>query len=200
MQMAFTLLWTTSWFRTPISNEKGWIQKCQRNAPVVPKQSLITFATRELFFWTSTQPAEEKMEVEENTSDRCRWIKVNWKWGQIGRVQLGIFLRFNPVVTFLSAAIIWSMVIWCTVQAKFAKEEMSRWTLWITEVFTWMYIGTSDIWAVFIVVLYFSKYGNMKLGKPDDKPEFGDLTYFTMLFAAGVAIGLFYFGVGEMKW
>ena len=52
---------------------------------------------------------------------------------------------------------------------------------------------------MFIVVLYFSKYGNMKLGKPDDKPEFGDLTYFTMLFAAGVAIGLFYFGVGEMK-
>ena len=76
---------------------------------------------------------------------------------------------------------------------------MSKWTLWITEVFTWMYIGTSDIWAVFMVVLYFSKYGNMKLGKPDDKPEFGDLTYFTMLFAAGVAIGLFYYGVGEMK-
>ena len=37
----------------------------------------------------------------------------------------------------------------------------------------------------------------MKLGKPDDKPDFNDLTYFTMLFAAGIGIGLFYFGVGE---
>ena len=40
------------------------------------------------------------------------------------------------------------------------------------------------------------KYGNMKLGKPNEKPEFKDATYFTMLFAAGIGIGLFYFGVG----
>lgn len=59
-----------------------------------------------------------------------------------------------------------------------------------------MYIGTQDAWAVFIIVLYFSKYGKMKLGKPDEKPEFKDATYFTMLFAAGIGIGLFYFGVG----
>lgn len=57
MNMAFTLLWTTSWFRTPISNEKGWIQKCQRNAPVVPKQSLITFATRELYVFLDVDTA-----------------------------------------------------------------------------------------------------------------------------------------------
>jgi len=37
----------------------------------------------------------------------------------------------------------------------------------------------------------------MKLGKPHEKPEFNDATYFTMLFAAGIGIGLFYFGIGE---
>ena len=61
-----------------------------------------------------------------------------------------------------------------------------------------MYIGTQDAWAVFIIALYFSKYGTMKLGKPDEKPEFKDATYFTMLFAAGIGIGLFYFGVGKL--
>ncbi|KAM7432094.1 hypothetical protein ABFA07_017451 [Porites harrisoni] len=140
------------------------------------------------------------MEVDENASERCRWLRVNWKWGTIGRTDVGIFLRFNPVVTFFSAAIIWFFVIWCAVQADVANKEMGSWMLWITEVFTWMYIGTQDVWAVFIVVLYFSKYGKMKLGKPDDKPEFNDLTYFTMLFAAGVGIGLFYFGVAEPIW
>ena len=73
---------------------------------------------------------------------------------------------------------------------------MAEWKTWITATFTWMYIGTQDAWAVNIIVLYFSKYGNMKLGKPDEKPEFKDATYFTMLFAAGIGIGLFYFGVG----
>ena len=46
------------------------------------------------------------------------------------------------------------------------------------------------------LLCFFSKYGNMKLGKPDDKPDFSDATYFTMLFAAGIGVGLFYFGVG----
>ncbi|XP_067026316.1 glycine betaine transporter 1-like [Acropora muricata] len=140
------------------------------------------------------------MEVDPNALERCRWVRVNWKWGQIGGTQIGIFLRFNPVVTFLSGAIIWFFVIWCAVQADVANREMSKWMLWITETFTWMYIGTQDVWAIFIVVLYFSKYGKMKLGKPEDKPEFNDLTYFTMLFAAGIGIGLFYFGVAEPIW
>lgn len=137
------------------------------------------------------------MEIDENASERFRWLRVNWKWGTIRNVKIGIFLRFNPVVTFLSAAIIWFFVIWCAVQADVANREMSKWMLWITEVFTWMYIGTQDVWFLFIIVLYFSKYGKMKLGKPDDKPDFNDLTYFTMLFAAGIGIGLFYFGVGK---
>ncbi|KAL9963052.1 hypothetical protein ACROYT_G032215 [Oculina patagonica] len=76
---------------------------------------------------------------------------------------------------------------------------MSKWMLWITEVFTWMYIGTQDVWAIFIIALYVSKYGNIKLGKPDDKPVFNDLTYFKMLFAADIGIGLFYFGVEEYE-
>ena len=137
------------------------------------------------------------MEIDENASERFRWFRVNWKWGTIRNAKIGIFLRFNPVVTFLSAAIIWSFVIWCAVDADKANTEMSKWMLWITQVFTWMYIGTQDVWFLFIIVLYFSKYGKMKLGKPDDKPDFNDLTYFTMLFAAGIGIGLFYFGVGK---
>ncbi|KAJ7373012.1 hypothetical protein OS493_015482 [Desmophyllum pertusum] len=140
------------------------------------------------------------MEIDEHASERCRWVRINWKWGTIGGRKLGIFLRFNPVVTFLSAAIIWFFVIWCAVQADVANKEMAKWMVWITETFTWMYIGTQDVWAIFIIVLYFSKYGKMKLGKPDDEPEFNDLTYFTMLFAAGIGIGLFYFGVAEPVW
>ena len=132
------------------------------------------------------------MDVDENAAEKFRWIRLNWTFGRFS-----FNLRFNPVVTFVSAAIIWSFVIWCSVDADVALKQLTSWMTWITYTCTWMYIGTQDVWAIFIVVLYFSKYGKMKLGKPDDKPDFSDATYFTMLFAAGIGVGLFYFGVGE---
>lgn len=138
------------------------------------------------------------METSENhTTDKCRWLRLQWKCCKIGRFKLSLGLRLNPVVTSISALVIWGFVAWCMIKAEAADAKMRVWKLWITDTFTWMYIGTQDVWAVFIVVLYFSKYGKMKLGKPDDKPEFNDASYFTMLFAAGIGIGLFYFGVGR---
>jgi len=137
---------------------------------------------------------------QEDAANRCRWFRVNWKWCKMGSSNLGINIRLNPVVSFVSALIIWGFVVWCMIDPEVANERMGEWKSWITKTFTWMYIGTQDAWAVFIIVLYFSKYGNMKLGKPDEKPEFKDASYFTMLFAAGIGIGLFYFGVGMLNY
>ena len=58
-------------------------------------------------------------------------------------------------------------------------------------------LGASDVRLIFILALLFSKYSKLKLGKENEKPEFSDVTYFTMLFVAGMGIGLFYFGVAE---
>lgn len=134
---------------------------------------------------------------QEDALNRCRWFRINWKWCKMGRSSVGINIRLNPVVSFVSALIIWGFVAWCIIEPEAANKQMGIWKLWITRTFTWMYIGTQDAWAVFIIVLYFSKYGEMKLGKPDEKPEFKDASYFTMLFAAGIGIGLFYFGIGK---
>ncbi|KAK3754420.1 hypothetical protein QZH41_000781 [Actinostola sp. cb2023] len=103
----------------------------------------------------------------------------------------------NPVVTFVSAILIWGFVIYCLTWPDQAKTEIPKWKDWITLTWTWLYIGTQDVWAVFILYLLFSKYNKIKLGKPDEKPEFSDATYFTMLFAAGIGVGLFYFGIAE---
>ena len=54
-----------------------------------------------------------------------------------------------------------------------------------------------DLWLFFMVWLYFSKYGSLKLGKDDDEPEFPALTWFSMMFSCGVGVGLFYYGVAE---
>ncbi|RMX43466.1 hypothetical protein pdam_00001886 [Pocillopora damicornis] len=125
------------------------------------------------------------MEVDNNVSEKFTWLRVRKKIGRFG-----VNIRINPIVTFISAAIIWGFVIFCAVKADLAYKELTKSMIWITDTCTWMYIGTQDVWAVFIIVLYFSKYGKMKLGKPDDKPDFSDASYFTMLFAAGIGVGL----------
>lgn len=145
-----------------------------------------------------TSSASSASSEHEDAANRCRWFRINWKWGKMGSSSLGINIRLNPVVSVVSALIIWGFVAWCMIKPEAANKQMGTWKTWITQTFTWMYIGTQDAWAVFIIALYFSKYGSMKLGKPDEKPEFKDASYFTMLFAAGIGIGLFYFGVGML--
>ena len=67
----------------------------------------------------------------------------------------------------------------------------------MTDVFTWLYIASQDVWVLFFVWLYFSKYSSIKLGKDDDEPEFNNVSWFIMYYASGVSVGLFFYGVAE---
>src|SRR3712207_1727387 len=57
-----------------------------------------------------------------------------------------------------------------------------------------------SFFLVFIIYLAFSRYGKIKLGAPDDEPEFGNFAWFSMLFQAGMGIGLVFSGVAEPAW
>jgi choline-glycine betaine transporter len=54
-----------------------------------------------------------------------------------------------------------------------------------------------QVWVVFLIALYVSRLGKMKLGRPDDEPEYPAASWFMMMFSAGIGIGLFFFGVAE---
>jgi choline-glycine betaine transporter len=116
----------------------------------------------------------------------------------------GQFLRIamNPVVTICSSVLLWLFVILCCAMPDHMLKSMDVVAFdWIPEVWTWLYIISQDIWIfVLIYVMVISKYGNLKLGKEDDQPEFSLATWFSMLFSAGVAIGLFYYSVAEPMW
>ena len=53
------------------------------------------------------------------------------------------------------------------------------------------------MWAVFLLYVAFSKYGNIKLGKAHEKPEFNNISWFSMLFSCGIAVGVYTLGVSE---
>ncbi|XP_028401314.1 uncharacterized protein LOC114524439 [Dendronephthya gigantea] len=129
----------------------------------------------------------------ENANNEEAQSKYHSFEAKVGPVRISI----NPVVTILSALIIWGFVIICMIMPSDAMNAMNSAKSWITTTSTWFYVGTKNIWLVFVLFILFSKHSKTKLGKDDDEPEFSDMTYFTMLFAAGVGIGLFYFGVAE---
>lgn len=51
--------------------------------------------------------------------------------------------------------------------------------------------------SLFCLYLCFSRYGDIKLGKDDSKPEYSNISWFSMLFSAGMGVGLVFFGVAE---
>jgi|UniRef100_A0A7S4CB01 choline-glycine betaine transporter len=105
-------------------------------------------------------------------------------------------LVFNPVVTILGIVILWSFAIWAMVDQQNAKAALEDWKAWISWTFTWLYIGSQDVWIIFLFVVYY-KFGHVKLGPEDAKPEFSNVSYFMMIYSCGVAVGLFFYGVSE---
>jgi glycine betaine transporter len=67
----------------------------------------------------------------------------------------------------------------------------------IIEHFGWAYLLSAFGFVVFSVYIALSRYGRLKLGKPHDKPQYSYFGWFSMLFAAGMGIGLIFWGVSE---
>ncbi|ALC89040.1 glycine/betaine ABC transporter permease [Bacillus sp. FJAT-18017] len=61
----------------------------------------------------------------------------------------------------------------------------------------WVYLGSTLFFVIFSVYLLFSKYGNIRLGRKNDTPDFSTGSWLAMLFGAGMGIGIVYWSVAE---
>ena len=68
---------------------------------------------------------------------------------------------------------------------------------WIVDTLGWYYILIMFAFIIFCLYVALSKYGRIKLGAPDEEPDFSTGAWFSMLFATGMGIGLIFYGVGE---
>jgi len=101
-----------------------------------------------------------------------------------------------PVFT-LAAAFNISIILFGAIWTDTASRVFSATLSFITNVFGWYYIAVVSLLLVFVVWLAFSRFGRIRLGPPDSRPEFGYLAWFSMLFAAGMGMGLVFWGVAE---
>lgn len=67
----------------------------------------------------------------------------------------------------------------------------------LTKNFTWLYLLAMLVFVCFSLVIAFSKYGTIRLGKDSDKPEYSTFSWFAMLFCAGMGVGLVFWGISE---
>lgn len=67
----------------------------------------------------------------------------------------------------------------------------------LTNQLGWFYLLAATAFVGFSIYLIFSPYGRIKLGKPDEKPQYSFLTWFAFLFTAGMGIGLVFWGAAE---
>lgn len=61
----------------------------------------------------------------------------------------------------------------------------------------WVYVWSVTLFVIFLIYIMTSKYGNIRLGRNDSKPNYSFFSWLSMLFAAGMGIGLMYFSVAE---
>jgi BCCT family betaine/carnitine transporter len=106
-------------------------------------------------------------------------------------------LELHKSVFFLSAAVIVLFVIGTLVNPVGAKKVFDAAKGWTIDNFDWFFMISGNIFVLFCLVLIASPMGIIRLGGPSAKPEFSRLSWFAMLFAAGMGIGLMFWSVAE---
>lgn len=100
---------------------------------------------------------------------------------------------FVPAVIIIAVALVFAT--WFgRAQGAEAFEELNT---GIVDTIGWWYVLVCTLFIGFGAWAAFSKAGNIRLGRDDEKPEFSLMSWFTMLFSAGMGIGLIFWGVAE---
>lgn len=98
------------------------------------------------------------------------------------------------IISLLITAVLVAMGL--VIPNQFAAGMNAAFTF-LTDKFSWLYLVSMFVFVAFSLFIAFSKYGKIKLGDDDSKPEYSTLSWFGMLFGAGMGIGLVFWGVAE---
>ena len=113
-----------------------------------------------------------------------------------GRVGPFGFDIHNPVFVISGLAIV-AFVAYALIAPTQAGDFFGWLRPALTSTFDWFFLWAANIFVIFCLLLIVSPYGSVRLGGTDATPDYGYPGWFAMLFAAGMGIGLMFFGVLE---
>ena len=97
----------------------------------------------------------------------------------------------------IAGVLIAAIVVWgLAAPDNFANFSSSALT-WVVDNFGWAYILFGTVFVVFVIFIAASKFGSIKLGRINEEPEFSTPSWIAMMFAAGMGIGLMFYGASE---
>ena len=114
--------------------------------------------------------------------------KSNRRWGG---------MLINPAVFFPTALISLSVILFSVIAPKTSAEWFSWLRSSAVSQFDWFLMSVGNLLLLFCIVVAVSPLGKIRLGGKDAVPEYSLMAWFSMLFGAGMGIGLVFYGVGE---
>ncbi|WII93972.1 BCCT family transporter [Kingella negevensis] len=105
--------------------------------------------------------------------------------------------NFNPLVISTTLVAVLLLVASVLFAPQSTQSILDVAKLDIFEHFSWFYIIACSLFLFFLIFVSGSSFGKIKLGADEEEPEFGFVSWLAMLFAAGMGVGLMFFGVAE---
>ena len=131
--------------------------------------------------------ADQQLPADEYVSD--------YKLGQDNIQFFGLDLH-NPVFVISAASVILLVVFTLSFPALAAGLFIDL-RSWLTSTFDWFFMATINICFFFAVFLIVSPLGRIRIGGTDARPRYSYLSWVSMLFAAGIGIGILFYAVLE---
>jgi betaine/carnitine transporter, BCCT family len=146
--------------------------------------------------------ANEKPEASEGIpapEGPANLIDTDYVIGQdnITASPLGVNLDLHGKVFMFSSIVVLFFVIITLALQDQVEPLFSATFNFLTGNMAWFFLLAANIFVLLSIVLIFTPLGRVRIGGADAKPDFSYLGWFSMLFAAGMGIGLMYFGVSE---
>lgn len=105
--------------------------------------------------------------------------------------------RINWVVVGIAGAIVLATVLWGLLGAdSFADFAASALDVVVNNL-GWAFVLFGTVFVVFVIVIALSHFGTIRLGQVNEEPEFNRVSWIAMMFAAGMGIGLMFYGASE---
>lgn len=115
-------------------------------------------------------------------------------------VELAADLEDAPIdwtITAVAGAVVAAIIVWAlTAKEQFAAFAASSLGV-VVDNFGWAFVLFTTVFVFFVLALAFSRFGTIKLGAIDEEPEFSTASWIAMMFAAGMGIGLMFYGASE---
>jgi len=106
-------------------------------------------------------------------------------------------LKTDPIIFFVSAGIMVAFLVALLIAPEAIEQAFGAGRTWIVTNLGWFFIFGVTSWVVFLLWVALSRYGAIRLGGNDAKPDYGNISWFTMLFAGGIGTVLMFWGVAE---